>query len=111
MDKTRPVAQTRWVSGPIYIGLIVIDPAVEAKIREKHNVTGEEVREALQWPANAKTVEEDHDVHGRRWVALGTTAGGREVIGWMLPAPHYMGASADTWALMSARPLDGTKSG
>ncbi|WP_405070420.1 hypothetical protein OG558_12755 [Kribbella sp. NBC_01510] len=87
----------------VYLGLITADPGIEAKIQEKHHITLAEVREALQWPAQAQTVEEDDPEHGHRWVAVGQSAGDRLVIAWLLPLPPYMGSLADTWTLKSAR--------
>jgi hypothetical protein len=95
------------VATSVYLGLIVDDPGIEAKIRGKHyGITLADVREALQWPAQAETVEDNHPEHGHRWVAVGQNAEGRFVIAWLLPLPPYMGSLADTWTLKSARWLD-----
>jgi hypothetical protein len=91
------------VAASVYLGLIVAEPSIERKIREKHQITLAEVREALQWPARAETVEEDHPRHGHRWIATGSCADGREVIACLLPLPPYLGPLADTWTLKTAR--------
>lgn len=83
----------------IYIGLVLIDPSVEAKINEKHNVTPDEVREAIQWPARARAVWEDHPDHGLRVIAVGTTWTGRTLMAVLQPVHEADG----TWRLRSAR--------
>ena len=85
-----------------HLGVIEITPAIEYKIRRRHNITGLEVREALQWPAEAETAWENHEEHGRRLVAIGRAATGRLVIGWLLPLPEW-DENSDTWTLKSAR--------
>ena len=90
------------VTGGVHFGLILIAPTIEAKIRTRH-LTGAQVREALQWPATAEAAREDHPEHGERWVAVGTTGDGRQIIAWLLPEPNYLEELADTWTLKSAR--------
>jgi hypothetical protein len=87
----------------IYVGRVVIDDSIAAKIREKHSITPEEVREALEWPAQVRAAEEWHEYHGHRWVALGRTATDREVLAVLLPTPDWEDARADTWVLKTAR--------
>ena len=89
--------------GSIYIGLIVADLSTIAKINEKHHLTLDEVREALQWPAPARVGYEDHPEPGGRWIAVGTVAGGRDLIAALLPSPMFAGSGADTWVLKTAR--------
>ena len=71
----------------IYIGLVHVDPGVVAALNTKHQVTEGELREAIQWPAPVLAAPEEHPEHGPRWVVIGTTAGGREVIAALLPMP------------------------
>lgn len=87
----------------VYLGFISASPGVIDKIRAKHNITLEEVREALQWPAKAQVAEENDEEHGRRWAAVGSTGQGRLVIAALLPEPPRLGSDADTWMLKTAR--------
>ncbi|MGL5826276.1 MAG: hypothetical protein ACRCYU_15905 [Nocardioides sp.] len=87
----------------VYIGLIVADDTVQEKLKQKPNHAPLwAVREALQWPAKAEIAPEDHPEHGLRWVAVGKTADGRELIAQLLPEPSHEGGRADTWRLKSA---------
>lgn len=83
----------------IYIGYVDVPPAIEDKIRKKHNLTGDEVREAMQWPAAARAAWEEHPVHGRRVIASGHTYSGRPILAWLQPVD----VSDGTWRLRSAR--------
>jgi hypothetical protein len=87
----------------IYIGGVIIDPSIVAKLNTKHQVTQDELREALQWPAEVQVVREVHPEHGLRWIALATTATSREVLATLLPAPYWEGEEADTWVVKTAR--------
>lgn len=87
----------------IYIGRLVIDPGIVAKLNMKHQVTMDELRDALQWPARVHAAVEDHPDHGVRWLALGMTAGSREVLATLLPTPSWEGERADSWVVKTAR--------
>jgi len=52
--------------------------------------------------SRAESGWEDDQEHGRRLVAVGQSANGRLVIGWLLPLPEW-DEDSDTWALKSAR--------
>lgn len=83
-----------------HIGWIYIDPSIEFKIRHKSpSLTGEEVREALLWPASARSQWEEHDVHGRRLIAMGETSTGRVILAALTPVDAQDG----TWSLRTAR--------
>jgi len=86
--------------GTIFIALIEIPPAIEAKIRGKYpSLTGAEVKEALQWPAKTDRRWEDHPVHGLRVIAHGATSSGRRI----LAAVHPVDAHDGHWRLRTAR--------
>jgi len=93
--------QPRPVAGE-HLGVIEIPPPIEDKIRRRHDITGLQVREALQWPAKAETAWENSDEHGRRLVAVGQAASGRLVIAWLLPLPEW-DENSDTWTLKTSR--------
>lgn len=89
------------MSPKIYIGFVVIDPSIAAKIRAR-GVTEAEVREAVQWPATSRSVWEDHPKHGKRVVAFGTSSAGRRILAWLHPVDPEDG----TWSLRTARAED-----
>jgi hypothetical protein len=65
----------------------------------KHNVTPHEVRQALVLRSDARAWWEDHPVHGRRVVALGSTGEGRPILAALYPIDPRDGV----WMLMTAR--------
>lgn len=88
----------------VYLGQIVVDASVEQKLHEKHDgLTVQDVREALQRPSDVQVAWEDHQEHGRRLIAVGTTSLDRKLIAVLLPHPFYDGDSAETWILKTAR--------
>jgi hypothetical protein len=64
----------------VHLGLLVISDPVEDKLHRKHNITFDKVKEAIQWPAEARAAWEDHLVYGRRLVAVGVVASRRRVL-------------------------------
>lgn len=76
-----------------------IEPAIEHKICNKHQVTPAEVREALILRNDVDKRWEDHPAHGQRLVALGTTYDGRPILAALLPVDVQEGI----WILKTAR--------
>lgn len=85
-----------------HLGLLLADASIVAKDNTKHNLPHHLVQEALQFPARARTGWEDHELNGRRLVAMGSTSQGRELIAWLLPLPAW-DEDSDTWLVKSAR--------
>lgn len=88
------------VPRPVYIADIRISDAVAAKIRTKHNVTPEEVRETFILREDIQAGWEDHHVHGRRVVAFGHTGDGRPILAALYPVDP---PSEGIWNLGTAR--------
>ncbi len=78
---------------------IVIDPHIVDKIKSKHNVTADEVKEALLMQLDVDARWEEHPKHGRRVIAIGRIATGRELIAALLP----IDADEGIWRLKTAR--------
>ena len=94
------------IIGKMHFGQLVIGPGVEDKLHRKHNgLTVDDVKEAIQWPAQAQAGWEDHPVHGERVVAVGSVASGRRLICWLDPIPEW-DPRADTWTVRTARWID-----
>jgi hypothetical protein len=86
--------------GVVRIVHIDIPPEVEAKIRGKHQVTGDEVREAFLWPARLLACGwENHEVYGWRVIAVGRTYSNRAIVGALDPVDEVQG----DWRLRTAR--------
>jgi len=81
------------------IPVIVIDPPTVDKIKSKHNVTADEVEEALLMRLDVEARWEDHPKHGRRVVAIGSTATRRELVAALEPIDVDEGI----WRLKTAR--------
>jgi uncharacterized DUF497 family protein len=78
---------------------------IEAKINEKHQVTGDEVRETFVMQPDVSGNWEEHGHYGRRYVAIGLTYTGRPMIAWFYPVDESDGV----WSLGTARYVDGGK--
>jgi hypothetical protein len=87
------------VRQPVRIVEVRIDETVADKIRTKHNMTPEEVREALVLRPDVDRRWENHPEHGRRLLAEGTTYEGRPVLAALLPVDVDDGI----WMLKTAR--------
>lgn len=86
----------------IYLGLILCSPAVERKLRTKHGLTSEDVREALQHPAVVRVAWSDDPVHGRRLIAMGRSGDGRLLIAWLMPTPDW-DPETEVWLIRTGR--------
>jgi len=62
----------------LWIGYIEVPASVEAKIRTRRGVTGDQVRAACQWPATPlRAVWHDHPEYGRRLIVVAVDEQGR----------------------------------
>jgi hypothetical protein len=86
----------------VYLGLILCSPLVERKLRTKHGLSSEDVREALQHPAEVRSAWAEDEVHGRRLIAMGRGADGRLLIAWLMPAPDW-DPETEVWLIKTAR--------
>jgi uncharacterized DUF497 family protein len=86
----------------VHLGRLVIDEPTRDKLHRKHDITFEDVVEAIQWPARARAAWEEHEVYGRRLVAVGSVASRRQVICILKPMPEW-DDNADTWDVKTAR--------
>lgn len=82
----------------VYIAAVEIDPSCEYKIRNKHGITGDEVREAIVLTA-VRAYWEDSEIHGLRLLVTGDTGDGRGVFAVLQPLDPTDGA----WRLRTAR--------
>lgn len=71
----------------VVIAELIIPAEVEAKIRQKpnHRLTGQEVREAVIYAADAQAKWVEDETHGLRVEARGSTYLNRPVIAYMVP--------------------------
>lgn len=70
----------------------------EMKVRQLHDVTGDEVREAVCWGKDEGQAWHDHPGYGRRLVVKGTTYDGRPLIAYLRP----YGTEQGDWELLTA---------
>ena len=89
----------------MYLGLIVAS-AEKVEHIAAHEVTLDDVRDAVQWPSRPLSVRfEDREPHGPRWIALGVDTRGRRLLVALDPVPEHDGESAETWSVRTAYPL------
>jgi hypothetical protein len=81
-----------------WIAQIRFDPAVEAKIREKHQLTAARVREAVALGAADRVDWHFDPVYGRRLIATGTDADGHGIVVYLRPLDQ----DEETWECLTA---------
>jgi hypothetical protein len=83
----------------VWIGYIDVPPSVETKIRTRRGVTGDQVRQACQWPAAPlRAAWHDHPEHGRRLIVFARDEQGRLLKVVLQPVDIADG----TWRLRTA---------
>jgi len=103
-----PSALTEWQtrevqpSNAVHIAEIRIADTIEAKINEKHQVTAQEVREALILRRDVRAGWEDHPDYGVRLIAFGRTYQGRPILAVLLPL-NWNDPGEGSWILKTAR--------
>lgn len=83
----------------IWIARLEISDAVERKIRRKHNLTGDEVREAIVARRDVHAYWENHSVHGYRIIVSSKLTNGTRLLVWLFP----ISGDIDTYGLVTAR--------
>lgn len=83
--RSTPLACGFVPSSSVVVAVLIIDASVEAKIKQKHNLTPVEVREAVVLAPDAETAWDEDPTHGLRLVVGGTTYTGRPVIAYLVP--------------------------
>jgi hypothetical protein len=81
----RPLPWRLVAGSRVVVAQLIIPPEVEAKIRRKHGLTGQEVREAVVYARDAAAKWLEDDEHGYRLAIRGSTYKGRPVIAYMDP--------------------------
>ena len=101
----------RLVAGSrVVVAQLIIPPEVEAKIRRKHSLTGQEVREAVIYARDAEARWTKDAEHGRRLMARGSTHKGRPVIAYMDPQ-NPNDENEGTFVLRTAMTIENPGSG
>jgi hypothetical protein len=63
-----------------WISVLVVDDAIERKIREKHNLTSDQVKQAILHGAHDEARWDDSPEYGERLLVSGTTYDGVSLI-------------------------------
>ena len=92
----------RTVSGVAWIGDVFVDASVEAKLRERHDLTGELVRSAVCVGHHERAVWHEDPVYGRRLIVTGRTSEDRPIIAYLRPLDETDGL----WECLTAWRLD-----
>jgi len=67
-----------------WVGEIVFDPAVDRKLREKHDLTPDQVRQAVACGAHDRADWNEHPRYGPRLILTGSDGHG-ELIAYLRP--------------------------
>jgi len=86
------MADTPW------IGHVVVQVEIEAKLRSKHFLTPDQVRSAICWGAHEQAVWDDQSVYGQRLVVTGRTDDTGLIIVYLRPVDESDG----TWECLTA---------
>lgn len=85
--------------GPsVWIGVLLVMPGIEFKLRDSHALTGEQVRQAVCWGAHDEATWDDHPVYGLRLVVTGSTEETGPLIAYLRPVDESDG----TWECLTA---------
>lgn len=85
-----------------WIGSVLFDPEVSAKLRSKHNLDPADVSAAITAGAHDRAVWHTHEVYGRRLVVTGAAPSGRLVVVYLRPVDRKDG----TWECLTAWELE-----
>ncbi len=81
-----------------WVGDLLFSPEVIAKLATKHNLSPEQVKQAITCDAQDRDYWEDHPVYGRRLIVLGTDADGTQIIAYLRP----IDANDGLWRCLTA---------
>jgi hypothetical protein len=82
----------------VWIADVRFAPEIATELREKHDVTPDEVREAICFGRHERLAWHTHVTYGRRLVAAGSTSAGRRLIVYLRP----LDVSDGTWECLTA---------
>lgn len=68
-----------------YAAVLIIDPSIEQKLREAHNLTGDQVREVVLYNGHTEARWDVDQEHGERWIVRGESYDGTEIIAYVMP--------------------------
>lgn len=90
------MADTPW------IGYVIFAEEIAAKLRAKHSLTPDQVREAICWSTHERAAWDDHPVYGERLVVTGDSSTCGRIIAYLRPVDRSDG----TWECLTAWRLD-----
>ena len=81
-----------------HAAVLIIDPTIEQKLRIAHDLTGDQVREAVLLGGHTEARWDVDENHGERWIVRGQTYEGIEIVAYVLPTD----ADDDVYVLKTA---------
>ena len=81
---------------------MIISPEIEAKLRAKHHLTGDQIRRAVCWGAHDRAAWDNDPVYGERLVVTGSDEETGPLIAYLRPVDESDG----TWECLTAWRLD-----
>ena len=64
---------------------LIIDPPIEQKLRQLHNLTGDQVKEVVLLGGHTEARWDVDKEHGERWIVRGQTYEGIKIIAYVIP--------------------------
>jgi hypothetical protein len=89
-------------SARVWIAQVEIDPEIASKVQTKHNISPDEVREAICFGAHRDARWHTHDQYGRRLIVIGDNYAGRSIVAYLKPINEAEGI----WECRTAMALD-----
>lgn len=87
----------------VYVAEVIA--AGDLHFQTKHQITLQDVVDAVQWPASARIAFDDDEEHGPRWIAVGTDSNQRTLYIVLRPVPLVFEELAETWEVVTAYPV------
>jgi len=86
----------------VWIAQVVFDPQVASKVQTKHNISPDEVREAVCFGKHRRAFWDEHPDYGRRLLVIGDSYTGASIVAYLKPINQADG----TWECRTAMPWE-----
>ncbi len=86
----------------VWIAQVKFDPETASKVQTKHNISPDEVREAICFGRHRRVFWDEHPYYGRRLIVIGDNYRGESIIAYLKPINQADG----TWECRTAMPWE-----
>jgi hypothetical protein len=86
----------------VWIAQVEFDPEIASKVQTKHNISPDEVREAICFGKHREARWDDHPQYGRRLIVIGDNYLGESIVAYLKPIDQRDGI----WECRTAMPWE-----